>query len=54
MPTYRVDNEMSFVHHAVKWKGCGCIVEDDESQDGRTQGHFMPKPKPKLMQAGWE
>jgi hypothetical protein len=39
---------MSFVHHIGEQNGCGCIIEDDENQDGRTQKHIMLKPKPML------
>ncbi len=33
---------------------CNGILEDDKSQNGRTQEDIMPKPKLKLMQVGWE
>jgi hypothetical protein len=47
--TYQVEDKMSFIHHVVKQYGCGCTIKDDESQDRRTQGHLLSKPKPRLM-----
>ncbi len=49
--TYQVQNEMPLIHHIIMQWRCSYIVKDDESQDGRTEGHLMPKPKPKLIQA---
>jgi len=46
---YPVENKTPLIHHIGKRYGCGCIIEDDESQDGRTQKHLMLKPKPMLM-----
>jgi hypothetical protein len=33
---------------------CDVIIEDNKSQNGKTQGHLMPKPKLRLMEVGWE
>jgi len=36
MLTYPMENEMPFIHHAIKQEGCGCIIEDDEILNERT------------------
>ncbi len=46
---YPMENEMPFVHHVVKWWGCGCIIEDDKGLNEKTQGYSMMKPMSKLM-----
>jgi hypothetical protein len=51
---YLVENEMPLVHHFGKRWGCGCIIEDNKSQNGRIQGYLMSKPKPMMMLVGWE
>ncbi len=52
MLVYQMENKMPLVHHAGEWYGCNCIIENDKSQDGRTQGHLMSKLEP--MQVNWE
>jgi len=39
-----MENEMSFVHHTVKWYGCGYTIEDDENLNGRIQRPPMSNP----------
>jgi hypothetical protein len=34
--TYPMENEMPFVHHTIKWWGCGYIDEDDKGMSERT------------------
>jgi hypothetical protein len=46
VPTYLVKNEMSIIHHNVKWHGCDCIIKNDESLYVKTWGHLMLKPEP--------
>jgi hypothetical protein len=33
---YPMENEMSLVHHAIKWWGCSYIIEDDKNLNERT------------------
>ncbi len=47
--THPLENKMPFVHYIIKLWGCNCIVGDDKNLNGRTWGHSMLKPKPKLM-----
>jgi len=48
------ENEMALVHHVEKQWGCDYIIKDNKSQDGKTQGYLMLKPKPMMMLASWE
>jgi hypothetical protein len=51
---YLMENEMSFVHHVVKWLGCDYTIKDDKGLNEKIQKHPMLKPMSKLMQARWE
>ncbi len=44
-----MENEMSFVQHALKQWGCNCTIKDDKGLNERTQGHPMMKPMSKLL-----
>ncbi len=46
--SYQVENEMPLIHHVVKHQGYNYTIEDEENLNGRTQGHSMSKPNPKL------
>jgi len=54
VPTYPMENKMSFVHHIIERLKCNFIIKDDKSLNKRIQGHPMLKPKLELMQVGWE
>jgi hypothetical protein len=43
--TYQIERKMPLVHHVVNHQECNYIVENNNNQDGRTQGHLMLKPK---------
>jgi hypothetical protein len=49
---YPMENEMSLVHHAIKWWGCNYIIENDKNLNERTCNHPMLKPMSKLMHVG--
>jgi hypothetical protein len=50
--TYPMKNEMSFVHHVIKWWGCDYIIEDGKSLNERTRRHPMLKPMSKWCRRG--
>jgi hypothetical protein len=51
---YPMENEMSFVHHTIKWWGYNYTIKDGKGLNERTQRHPMMKPMSKLMHARWE
>jgi len=46
---YPMENELSFIHHAIKRWGCDYTNKDNKGLSERTQGHQMLKPKFELM-----